>query len=431
MAILRDLIYAAVGVISSPIWIISLLRTGKWRTDWAGKFGRCEPLPRNVANGKKIPTLLIHAVSVGEVNLCKGLVQSLREKTKQEGNPWRIVISTTTITGHAQAKKVFGDDVIHVRYPLDFTFAVRRFLKAVQPDLVALVELEVWPTFVEECVKRNVPVAVINGRLTARSFKRYHLIKPLLQKTFASLEVCAVQTQEYAERFIGLGALPDRVKILDTIKWDSVQLMDCSTKPSPFPGAETLASAMGIDRNRPLIVAGSTAAGEEQLILDACPPEAQLLIVPRKPEWFDLVMQYAPDAVRRTQCPDNQARKPDGKRIFLLDTIGELRKAYALADVVLIGRSWVKLGGSDPIEAVALGKAVIIGPHHQNFSDVVAAMTLEDGILVSENPKALVKELLADPARATKLAENARKVILSRQGSTQRHVELLMSLMPK
>jgi len=359
-------------------------------------------------------------VSVGEVNACRLLVQRLAER-----GGVRVVIATTTDTGFARAKQLFAPGHAVVRYPMDFTRSVNRFLDSVKPDAVALVELEVWPTFVRECERRGVPVCVVNGRLSARSFSGYKLIRPILRRTFARLAAAAVQTQEYAARFTAMGALPDRVRVTDSMKWDTAQVCD----PAQVPGVEALAAAMGIDRTRPLIVAGSTGPGEEKLLLDTCPTTAQLLIAPRKPERFDEVAALSREFVRRTQCPDGSTRSPGATRLFLLDTIGDLRKAYAMADVVIVGRSFLGLYGSDPMEPAALGKPILIGPHHGDFQDAVDALVADGGILVTTTPGEEATRLLADPSRAGALADNARRVILSRQGATARHADLIRELL--
>lgn len=422
MGLMLDAIYAVGLVVSSPIWGYRLLRTGKWRTDWAGRLGRCNVTARPDDAGK--PTLLIHAVSVGEVNLCRDLVKAMSEPS--DGSPpWRVVISTTTNTGIERATQLFGARHAVVRSPLDFSFAVRRLFDAVKPDVVALAELEVWPNFVRECEKRGVPVCVINGRISERSFGRYKFIKPLLWPTFSRLSAAAAQTKDYADRFVALGTPADRVYVLDTMKWDTAKVEDAAN----FPGADTLAKAMGIDCTRPIIVCGSTAPGEDELLIRTCPKDAQLVIVPRKPEWFDGVMKHAPDAIRRTKHPDGTERPIDGKRIFLLDTIGELKRAYALADVVIVGRSFLGLYGSDVMEPIGLGKPTIIGPCHKDFLDTVNALRAEGGIMVTDKPGEAAAELLADKPRAAELARRGRDVILSRQGSTARHAALLRGLL--
>ncbi|MEM6855745.1 MAG: hypothetical protein AAF593_15160, partial [Planctomycetota bacterium] len=187
-----------------------------------------------------------------------------------------------------------------------------------------------------------------------------------------------------------------------------------------------------IDRDRPLIVAGSTAPGEHQLLIETCPQDAQLLIAPRKPEWFEDVLKFAPDAVRRTAT--RPSAKPQAAvsrgRVFLLDTIGELRMAYSLADVCIVGRSFTgELYGSDMMEPIALGKPTIIGPHFADFADTMQALTDAGGIVVSDTPGDAAAELLQNTTMARELADAGRAVILSRQGSTKRHAAMLLELL--
>lgn len=413
MGLGRDILYGLAATATAPVWGVSLLRTGKWRTDWAGKLGQTENLESGKAGNFK--TLLIHGVSVGEVNLIRNLVAELETVAGL-----KLVIATTTNTGFARATALYADRHRVVRFPLDFSFAVGRFLDAIGPDAVALVELEVWPNFMDGCTARHIPVAVINGRLTARSYRGYLRFRRLITSAFSQLAAAAVQTDDYAARFIALGTPADRVKVLDTMKWDTAVVEDA------VAGADQLAAELGIDRSRPLIVAGSTAPGEEKLLIDTCPQNAQLLIAPRKPEWFDAVMRVAPDAVRRT------ANRPatQGQRVFLLDTIGELRAAYSLADVCIVGRSFTgELYGSDMMEPIALHKPTLIGPHLSDFADTMKALTDAGGIIVTDTPGDAASELLNNPSLARELAAAGRAVILSRQGSTQRHADLLLDLL--
>ena len=415
MNVAYDLALGGAALVASPLWAYRLLRTGKWRTDWPARFGRC---PALAANGRR--TILIHAVSVGEVNAVRQLVEALRGQTD-----WHVVISTTTDTGTARARALYEPRHRVVRYPIDFTWSVARFLDAVQPDLVALVELEVWPNFCDLCRLRGVPVAVVNGRLSKSSFRGYRLARALVRPMFAGLAAAAVQTPDYGQRFEALGVAADRVHVLDSMKWDTARIAD------DVEGSEALAEAMGIDRSRPLIVAGSTAPGEERLLAASCPEAAQLLLAPRRPEWFDAAARMEPGTIRRTACPDGTRRAPDGRRFFVLDTIGELGKAYALADVAVVGRSFLDMGGSDMIEPVALGKPTIVGPFHDNFQEVVAALRASDAVVVTDAPGPALAELLGNSDRAAAAAERGRQVIRAHQGATQRHVELLRRLMHK
>ncbi len=431
-----DIAYAVGALVSSPVWGYSMLRTGKWRTDWRGRFGvgvgeamgcrgenrggRAKPQAagtgeREAASGEGGKTLLIHAVSVGEVSLVRNLVEYFEEYEPGV----RVVICTTTNTGFTRATALYGERHWVVRFPFDFSGAVGRFLDAVRPDVVALTELEVWPNFMEACGKRGIRVAVINGRLSERSFKGYRRFRPWLRGMFSSLSAVGAQTEDYAGRFIEMGVPRERVNVLDTMKWDAAKIVD------HVDGADELAQEMGIDRGRPLIVAGSTGVGEEKMLMERCPGDVQLMVVPRKPERFEAVAGLSSEMVRRTR-PGEAA---SGGRLFLLDTMGELAKAYALADVVVVGRSFNGWGGSDPIEPVALGKPTVIGRDYHNFAEAVEALEGGGGLVVTDRPGEVVAGLLDDPGRCEELAKRGREVILSRQGATRRHAEVLMGLL--
>ena len=426
MSLGYDMVYGFVAIITSPLWLYRMCRTGKWRTDWRARFAI--GLTRRRATRDARPTLPVHAVSVGEGHATR---QPIEQSERDDSLDWRIVLSVTTDTGITQARKLYGDRLEVVRLPFDFGPCVRRFLDHVQPDLLALMELEVWPNLVRECARREVPACIINGRLSDRSFPRYRMIAPFVRSSFARLAGCAMQTAEYAARVIALGARPDVVQVLDTMKWDTARIAD------DVPGAAELATAMGIDRSRPLIVGSSTSDGEEKLLIDTCPRDAQLLIVPRKPERFEAVARLAPPDepfVRRSEHADDAGALPSlGKRLFLLDTMGELRKAHALASVIIVGRSFVETGvtgGSDPIEPVALARPTIIGPYHENFREVVRALADAGGIEVTQAPGDAAGELLVNERKARTLAKRGREVVRSRQGATRRHVEFLRRLMP-
>ena len=425
MGIGRDIAYALGAAATAPAWGLSLLRTGKWRTDWAGRFGKADKRMSGKAEDQK--RLLIHAVSVGEVNLLRPLVAIFEEHHPDID----LVIAATTNTGFARAEALFGARHAVVRYPLDFSGAVKRFLEAIEPDAVALVELEVWPNFIDACAARGIAVCVINGRLSERSFRGYRKAKALIGPSFRRLSFAAVQTEAYAERFRHMGVAD--VRVYDTMKWDAPGIA-----PAPgsdlmsdhVEGAERLAAELGIDPARPLVVLGSSAPGEEKLLRDGLPEGVQLLVAPRKPEWFDDAAANLPGVIRRSQHPGPDTRDPVPQtRYFLLDTIGELRQAYSLCDVAVVGRSFLGLYGSDVMEPAGLGKPVIIGPHHSDFADTVAALADAGGLIVTDQPLAEVNRLLADRAAAASLANAARDVMLSRRGAAERHAQALVALL--
>ncbi len=427
---LLDAVYVPAALVTAPWW------ARKTRGGWRERFGHTPPLPKRPQAVKRV---LIHAVSVGEVNTLRALVPMLAGAGGAADV--QVVVSVGTDTGIARARALFGamPGVWVVRYPLDFSGAVRRFLDAVEPDAVALVELEIWPNFIRACRTRGIPVAVINGRLSARSFRGYVRARSVLRSTFASLAIAAVQDDDYAQRFVAMGVPTDRCRVTGSMKWDSMEVVESGVEVA---GAADLARALGIDRSKPVVVAGSTApmepgeaggvGSEEALIAAACPPGVQLVCAPRKPEHFDAAFAALGGAnrcVRRSAS--GEAASAAGKDRFLLDSIGELRLAYALADVAIIGRTFAAdLGGSDPIEPVALGKATVVGPNVANFQTAVG--TLESaGAIVRAGAGdlgAVLRRLLDDPAERARLGAAGRACIRAQQGATARHAALLREL---
>lgn len=404
-----DVGYVLTAAVTAPWWM------RKSRSGWSERFARVLPELPPKTPGR--PRLMLHAVSVGEVNALRELAPLLAAEAD-------VVVTASTDTGLARARALFGELCHVARFPLDASWAVRRFLDAVDPDAVGLVELELWPNFVGACAGRGVPVAVINGRLSERSFSGYRRIARWISPSFAGLAVAAVQDETYAGRFAAMGVPRERVVITGSMKFDAARIED------EVEGGGRLAAELGIDRSRPLIVAGSTGPGEETLLRGAClrafgEGGVQLLCAPRKPERFDEAAGALPGCVRRSL-----GKAVPGVGLFLLDTIGELRQAYALADIVVVGRSFFDLHGSDPIEPVALGRPTVIGPSVSDFAEIVRALE-EAGGLVRADRETLggtLATLLGDAELRRGLAERGRACIRSLQGASARHAELLLWL---
>ena len=405
---------------------------GKRRSGWRERFGHVEPLRADVRK-----RILIHAVSVGEVSALRGLVPLLAPH-------FDVVVSATTDTGLARAQSLFGASHAVRRYPLDFSTSVDRFLDLVRPDGVALMELEVWPNFVARCHRRGIPVAVINGRLSPRSFKGYSRIRPVISPSFRRLAFAAVQDSNYAERFRSLGVSDSLLHITGSMKWDAAQIAD------DVVGADRLAAELGIDRSMPLIVAGSTgpleARGapighddrsgrppwcEEALMHAACPKGVQLLCAPRKPERFGEAARALPGCVRRSAGPCPPSTRTNDR--FLLDSIGELRAAYSLADIAIVGRSFGALHGSDPIEPVTLGKPTLIGPRFGDFEGTVGPLVAAGGlaIVTADRLHQNLVDLLASPARGTEMARAGRECVRKEMGASARHAALVHGLVER
>ena len=432
---LYDIVYTAGLLLSAPFWLTR------------NKTRRKVIRALRERMGGEIPAqgcgsaVMIHAVSLGEINAARAMVQGLREARPQI----RIIISVTTDTGYARGRDLYGADprITLIRFPLDFTSAIKRVLDAFHPVLVVLMELEVWPNFVLQCQRRGIPVMLVNGRLTSGSFRNYRLGGPLVRRTFRRLKIVCAQEQDYADRFIALGAPADRVHVTGTMKFDTAQIADS------IDGTEELARAVGLHPgNEPVWVCGSTGPGEETILLGVywqvlkAHPSLRLVLVPRKPERFDemaeLIREGGFDLVRRSEtgianCKLQIANCKFAGAVILGDTMGELRKFYSLADVVFVGRTLVDLGtrqhGSDMIEPAALGKPTIVGPFTGNFAEVMnqfrAAQAMRE-VAKAADLAAVVDELLRDAPGANKMGARARDVVLGAQGATSRHVELIL-----
>lgn len=440
---LADLCYLLAGLIYLPVALYHALIVGKNRHGWGERFGGVRTF------GPSRQRIWIHAVSLGEINATPRLIDALRERLPR----CDFVISTTTDTGYARAVQLYGREQVF-RFPLDFSLVVSHVLKRVRPNIIVLVELEVWYNLTRMASRRGIPVVVVNGRLTARSERRFRLLWAAGRGMFGRLAWIGAQDQTIAERFRSVGVPGDRIEVTSSLKWDTAVVADS------IDGQDSLAAAVGLDDAHPLWVCGSTGPGEEALILDAyrrllddpallarrvhgetgkvgasAPPV--LAIVPRKPERFDevarLIERAGFECVRRSQREDGTYTSIVGPTSVVLgDTMGELRKFYALARVAFVGRSLVPMGGSDPMEAAALGKPVVVGRHTDNFRLPVEALRQADAIRIvhtAEDLASVVGGLLGDPVLARDLGGRAQAVVVRNQGATIRTADALAGLM--
>lgn len=427
MTVLLNFVYLLAAVLISPVVVYRVLRHKRYRTGWAERFGKV--IPREPSR----KCIWLHAVSVGEVNAARTMVEQLQ---KQFGD-FEIVVSATTDTGMARAKALFADKLQVFHFPLDLSWAMRRAFRRIRPTICLLMELEVWPNFVQTACGQDVPVVVVNGRLSDKSFAGYKRIRPLIKGTFRKISLVLAQTDEYARRFRQIGAVADRVIVTGSLKYDTAQT------DGNVAGADALAEQLGLGAKR-LWVAGGTGNGEEQILLDvyrrlkADPrfSDLRLAIVPRKPERFDeaatLIEQAGFTFVRYSQIKADPTALPPGEsEVILGDTMGDLRKFYSLATIIFVGRSLVPMGGSDMMEAAALGKCTIFGPHAFNFRQTVDALLAGEGaILVRDADQLLatMRKCLSEPDFADKIAKNGRKVIKKNQGATARTLQHIAGL---
>ena len=420
LSVLLDILYLLAVGLATPLLLYRRIRRGP------GSLALAERLGRTPVRPVSAHCVWIHAVSLGEINAARTLIHELRTRSPDT----IIAISATTATGLARARELYADHIVF-RFPLDFSWVIRRVLDRLRPSAIVLMELEVWPNHIHLATRRGIPILIANGRVTEeKSMRRFRwpVLRSVARWMFAQVDWVGAQDQTYANRFRQLGVPGDRIEIVGSMKYDAAETADW------IDGQTELAREMAIDHLAPLWVCGSTGPGEEALLLEAYRrlleqvPDLQLAIIPRKPERFDEVAEQIVAAgfacLRRSGIPPVAPRGVDTPRpVFLGDTMGELRKFYALATAVFVGRSLVPLGGSDVMEVAGLARALVVGPYTENFEEPVDALRQDDACFVARTVDELVARthtLLTDHHLREKMGERARATILSRRGASAR-----------
>jgi 3-deoxy-D-manno-octulosonic-acid transferase len=403
----------------APFALLRSLAGGRRLGDIRGRLGR-RPYP-DLRGG-----IWIHAVSVGEIGVARNLLRALRRRLPD----CPVGLSVTTQAGRELAAQTLSAEAAIFAFPFELAGAVERALTQVRPSLVLLTETEIWPLFLDRAARLGIPVALINGRISSRSFARYRLARRFLARSLSRIALFAMQSDEDARRIEALGASPERVFNLGNIKYD---LPDAS----PFPDSDRLGRAAA---SRAVLVAGSTGEGEEELVLDAwrrLPNRPLLVLAPRRPERFDEVARLVEQAglrlLRRSTLDSRPSTLDPPIDVYLLDSIGELASVYREATLAFIGGSLVDTGGQNPIEAWAAGIPVIAGPHMENFPEITArGRELE--ILVRAHDSAelslRVEEALADPARISRRGAEAARFVAASRGAAERTAAAIVGLVP-
>jgi 3-deoxy-D-manno-octulosonic-acid transferase len=429
----------AAALLLLPYWLIKGLRQKKYLYNLRERLGLSTgPLDKLPADHPG--AIWIHAVSVGE--LLSSIALAKRLKEAYPNRP--LVVSTTTITGQSLAleRLQFADAVFY--FPLDWRFCVRRVLRAVRPSLVVVLETEIWPNFLCETRRQNIPVLFVSGRISERSFARYErylakfgfFLRPFLRSALANASAFLMQSEKDAERIRALGAPPDRVSVIGNLKYD-MEL------PAPTPLASWLEAEARRQGRSPIVVAGSVVATEEPLALIAFGvvqgehPNALLVLAPRKPERFEAAADFIHESrrkfIRRSELaltPHAQGKAAGNNgsisrdvTVILLDSIGELASVYRLADGAFVGGSLVPSGGHNILEPAAFGKIPVFGPSMENFSEIAARFVAADAAIQVESPEdagVAWIELLRNPERRRKMGENAKHLVDSSRGATDR-----------
>jgi 3-deoxy-D-manno-octulosonic-acid transferase len=419
--LLYSLALAIAFVLAAPWYLWKGRGTGKYTSSFLERTGR---LPASL-NADRGPSVWIHAVSVGEVLAARALVAPLKARFPNH----KVYVSTTTVTGQGVARRTLSvvDGTFYA--PFDLVGPVSRALDLVRPSLLVLVETELWPNLIHQARRRGVRIAVVNGRISDGSFAGYRRARWLLKRVLADVDLFLMQAPAHAERILALGAPPDRVRVAGNLKFDAVG----SSRTS-----DELEGLFRRSADRPIWVAGSTMPGEEEIVLRAfrevrkAIPSAGLIMAPRHPERCSAVGPLIEAAgfqvARRTLLAPGGWQNGS---VVLLDTLGELAQIYPLASVVFVGGSLVPTGGHNVLEPAAAGRAVVVGPHMDNFREIAQAFQSEDALVQIASQDELagaIVRLLADGDRRAALGARALALVDENRGAVERTAAALAGL---
>jgi 3-deoxy-D-manno-octulosonic-acid transferase len=412
MLVIYSLALLLVLVVGAPYWLFRMATSGKYREGLSERLGI---VPQRLRVGERV--IWVHAVSVGEVLAASRLIQELDERPG-----YRVMISTTTRTGQRLARERFGAERVFY-FPLDFRFAVRAWLLAMRPRIVVLLETEFWPRMLTECRRAGVPVAVVNARISDRSWPRYRRLRFLWRHLLNGFALVLAQSELDAERLNALGA--NNVRVGGNLKYD-IRVAQ--------PAAVTDVLRVHLPAGVKAVVCGSTLEGEEELLVKSFPPSVVAIMAPRHPERFDAVAAMLASRgvrfVRRSEWMASPTPLPAGI-CFLLDSIGELASIYSLAWVAVVGGGMFVTGGHNPLEPAQFGVPAVIGPHYENFRGIVEKLRAAEAITVAE-PSALPQvlcDLLSNDNASRVMGARARAVFESEAGATGRAVRALTALL--
>jgi 3-deoxy-D-manno-octulosonic-acid transferase len=411
-------------VFGLPYWLLMMATNGKYREGLSERLGF---VPGRLREGDSRKTIWVHAVSVGEVLAASRLVNELSACAPQ----YRVLLSTTTQTGQRLARERTGSN--HTFYfPLDFPWIVRRYLRALDPVLLVLVETEFWPNLLTVCRRSSIPVAVVNGRISDRSLPRYLRLRAIWKKILSGVSILMAQSEEDAKRLKAIGAPSGRVSFAGNLKFDV---------RSAEPAAITTMLREKLVPGTRVLVCGSTLDGEEEILLDAFQqllktfPDCVMILAPRHPERFarvaGLLKNRKERFVRRSNWMKRPAKIKPGT-VILLDSIGELASVYALASVAFVGGSLVPGGGHNPLEPAQFAVPVVMGSHYANFRAIIDTLLQAEGLKLAtkETLVPMIENLLTDVDAANALGVRALEVFHHQSGATGRAVTALLGLLP-
>jgi 3-deoxy-D-manno-octulosonic-acid transferase len=429
MRTLYNILFTLFFWIASPYYFSKMWRRGAWRRGFSQRFGRYSTKLKQALTNRHV--LWLHAVSVGEVNICVQLIRALEPKVPN----LKIIVSTTTSTGMAELEAKLPTHIGKIYYPIDRRRIVQRALATLRPEAIVLVEAEIWPNFLWRARDLGIPVFLVNARLSDKSYRGYKRFGFLFRPLFAAMEGVGCQDQGDAQRLLSLGVLPEAVHVVGNLKYDAAAKLD-ERRVLHVPA---LLKQLGIGSDALLLLGGSTHAGEEAILADCFQrlkkrfPTLFLVLVPRHFERGKEVgrelqargisFAYRSEMTAQTQYP------PGRMECLLVNSTGELKHFYQHADVIFVGKSLSAEGGQNPIEPGALGKAMIFGPNMQNFPGIAQAFVNRHGAVQVPDAAGLEKaigELLENPQRRQALGRNAIEVVRENLGAVERTVNMIV-----
>jgi len=430
---LYNILFTIFFVLLSPYYFMRMWRRGNWFPGFFQRFGHFDADYKQALTNRHV--LWLHAVSVGEVNLCTQLIRALEPRLPN----MKIVVSTTTTTGMAELHRHLPTHIAKIYYPIDRRRCVVRALGTIKPEAIILVEAEIWPNFIWRAQRLGIPVFLANARLSDRSFRGYKRLGFLFRPLFASLAGVGAQNEEDAARLREVGCRPETIHIVGNLKFDAAQLDEPRKLDAP-----ALLRQLGVTPDAPVLIGGSTHEGEEIILAEIAErlrarfPKLFLILVPRHFERCrDVGRQlrergvkfvYRNEIVAATQFGEG------GPDCLLVNTTGELRFFYRPATVVFVGKSLAATGGQNPIEPGAQGKAMIFGPNMQNFADIARNFVTQNAAVQVQDAETLEKaiaELLADEQRRADLGHNALRVVHENLGAIDRTLEMILEHLRK
>ena len=428
MRILYNILFLVFFALSSPYYFWRMRRRGGWLNGFGQRFSIYDsPLKQALTNRH---VLWMHAVSVGEVNLCTQLINALEPRVPNA----KIVVSCTTSTGMAELRRRLPTRISKIYYPIDRRKYVRRALSTINPQAVILVEAEIWPNFLWRAADLKVPLFLANARLSDRSYPRYKKFAFLFRPLFRSFAGVGCQNEEDALRLRAVGCREKAVQVVGNLKFDAARLTEVSRLD-----VRGMLRQLGVAEDAPILVAGSTHDGEEIILADLARrlrekfPKLFLILVPRH---FERCKDISRDLkargvnfVFRSEIFAGTHLPPDGLDCLLVNSTGELKFFYEPATVVFVGKSLTAVGGQNPVEPAAQGKAVVFGPNMQNFADITRALLRKDAAVQVPTPEELERvlgKLLADAPRRAALGRAALELVAENLGAVERTVEMIL-----